>query len=52
VVKALAAQEMQNLLLSLGTEPIGNSPEEFAAQIKNDMIKWGKVVREAKVSAQ
>lgn len=52
VVKAVATQEIQHVYSGGGTEPIGGTPEEFAAQIKSDMAKWGKVVKEAKVTAQ
>jgi tripartite-type tricarboxylate transporter receptor subunit TctC len=36
-------------LVNDGPVPIGNTPEEFAAVIKSEQAKWGKVVREANV---
>jgi tripartite-type tricarboxylate transporter receptor subunit TctC len=30
-----------------GIEPVANSPEEFAAQIKTDLARWAKVVKAA-----
>jgi tripartite-type tricarboxylate transporter receptor subunit TctC len=30
-----------------GAEPIGNTPEEFAAVVRTDLAKWAKVVRAA-----
>src|SRR5256885_6830066 len=30
-----------------GIEPVGNPPEEFAGQIKNDFARWGKIVKAA-----
>jgi tripartite-type tricarboxylate transporter receptor subunit TctC len=36
----------------LGFETVGNSPEEFAAEIKSDAAKWGKVIRDAGIKAQ
>ena len=30
-----------------GIEPVGNTPEEFAAQIKTDLARWSKVVKAA-----
>jgi tripartite-type tricarboxylate transporter receptor subunit TctC len=30
-----------------GIEPVANSPEEFAAQIKADLARWAKVVKAA-----
>jgi tripartite-type tricarboxylate transporter receptor subunit TctC len=36
-------------LVSLGIEPEGNSPQELADQVKQEIVKWGKVIRIAKV---
>jgi tripartite-type tricarboxylate transporter receptor subunit TctC len=30
-----------------GFKPVANTPDEFAARIKLEMEKWGKVVRDA-----
>jgi tripartite-type tricarboxylate transporter receptor subunit TctC len=30
-----------------GIEPVANTPEEFAAEIKNDLERWGKIVKAA-----
>jgi tripartite-type tricarboxylate transporter receptor subunit TctC len=30
-----------------GIEPVGNTPEEFAAEIKRDIGRWGKIVKAA-----
>jgi tripartite-type tricarboxylate transporter receptor subunit TctC len=49
VVKALASQEVRERIESFGSETIGSTPEEFAAQIRNDIVKWGKVVRHANI---
>ena len=32
-----------------GEEAIGNSPDEFTAQMKRDLVKWAKVVKDAKI---
>ena len=39
--------DIQQRLAALGFSPVGSTPEEFAAQIKADIEKWSKVVREA-----
>ena len=36
-------------LIALGIEPEGSSPQEFAAQVKEEIAKWGRVVKIAKV---
>jgi tripartite-type tricarboxylate transporter receptor subunit TctC len=34
---------------TLGIEPVGNSSEEFAGQVRADLARWEKVVKEANV---
>jgi tripartite-type tricarboxylate transporter receptor subunit TctC len=51
IKKALATAEVRERLITIGFEPIGNSPEEFAAQIKSDIARWGKVIRDAQIKA-
>jgi tripartite-type tricarboxylate transporter receptor subunit TctC len=38
-------------LAAAGMDAMTNSPEEFSAFIKADMAKWGKVISEARISA-
>ena len=47
IVKSLHTSEMKRRLESQGLEPVGNTPEQFAAFIRTETDKWGKVVREA-----
>jgi tripartite-type tricarboxylate transporter receptor subunit TctC len=30
-----------------GAEPVGSTPEQFAARVKSEVAKWGKVMRDA-----
>lgn len=39
-------------LMEQGAEPVGNSPEQFEAFIKDEIAKWGDVVRKAKVQIE
>jgi tripartite-type tricarboxylate transporter receptor subunit TctC len=36
----------------LGIEPVGNSPEAFGAQVREDLARWEKVVRAANVRVE
>ncbi len=47
VVKILAQPDMRERLAGLGFEIVGNSPDEFAAQIRIEVAKWSKVIKEA-----
>jgi tripartite-type tricarboxylate transporter receptor subunit TctC len=37
---------------TLGIEPVGNTPDEFAAQVKADLARWEKVVKAANVRVE
>jgi tripartite-type tricarboxylate transporter receptor subunit TctC len=52
VRKALAAPELRQRFESAGADPVGNTPAEFAAQIRADIEKWGTVVRSAGIRAE
>jgi len=47
LVASLATPELRERLVAQGFEPIGSSPQEFAATIRSDVAKWGKVIRDA-----
>lgn len=52
VLKALADPEVKKKLLEQGAEPLGGTPEQFAAFIGAESAKWGKVVKQSGASAQ
>jgi tripartite-type tricarboxylate transporter receptor subunit TctC len=37
---------------TLGIEPVGNPPEAFAAQVRDDLARWEKVVKAANVRVE
>jgi tripartite-type tricarboxylate transporter receptor subunit TctC len=51
-VKALAREDVKTALLRDGLEPVGDSPQEFAALIKAEVAKWMKVVKAAGIKPQ
>jgi tripartite-type tricarboxylate transporter receptor subunit TctC len=52
IVQMVALPDVKDKLAALGFEPVGNSPEEFAAQIRRELPKWAKVVRDANIKAE
>jgi tripartite-type tricarboxylate transporter receptor subunit TctC len=36
----------------LGAQPVGNSPQEFARFVQDEITKWGKVIRSANVTPE
>ena len=52
IVRILGLPEIRERLLGLGAEPVANSPEQFAAFLKEDIARWAKVVKDAKIPLQ
>jgi tripartite-type tricarboxylate transporter receptor subunit TctC len=52
VAKAFEDPELKALWFRLGAEPGGATPEEFRDLVSRDIAKWGKVVRDAKISVE
>jgi tripartite-type tricarboxylate transporter receptor subunit TctC len=48
-VQALSNPQLRAQYASMGIEVIGNTPAQFAAQIKDDTARWGEVARAAHV---
>jgi tripartite-type tricarboxylate transporter receptor subunit TctC len=45
VLKSLQAPDMQERLAAVGASPGGGTPEEFGAYFRNEVEKFGKIVR-------
>ena len=50
--KVLARNDVRDAFAQQGTEVVGGTPEQFAAQIRADIARWGKVIREAGVKME
>ena len=50
--KALALPEVRERLAQSALVPVGNTPEQFAAVIRADIERWGKLARELKIEPQ
>lgn len=49
IVAALKEPDLRERYATLGVEPVANTPEQFAEQIKTDLARWQKVVEAAKI---
>ncbi len=47
IVRIMKRLEVKEKLVAAGTDAMATTPEEFAATIKAEMAKWGKLIREA-----
>jgi tripartite-type tricarboxylate transporter receptor subunit TctC len=60
IVETLAAETARILKLpdiskrisELGAEPVGSTPQQYGAFIQSEIVKWAKVIRDAKVELQ
>ncbi len=50
--EALKSKDVREKLLQQGAEPAGNTPEQFSAQIRDDIAKWAKVVADSGLKRQ
>ncbi len=47
IVKVLRRDDVKERFLATGVETVGSTPEEFAAKIKSEMVRLGKVIKDA-----
>jgi tripartite-type tricarboxylate transporter receptor subunit TctC len=52
IAKIVMLPDVKERLVALGFEAVASTPEEFGAQIKRELVKWEKVVREANIKAE
>jgi tripartite-type tricarboxylate transporter receptor subunit TctC len=49
IAKIVAQPDVKERLTVLGFNPVANTPEQYAARIRLEIDKWGKVVHDAKL---
>ena len=52
IVRIMAQPEVRERVSSLGYDIIANSPRELAAQIRSEVTKWSKVVKDAGITVE
>jgi len=52
VARIVASAEVHERILAQASEPVGNSPEEYAAFINAEITKWRAVIKQANVKAE
>ena len=51
-VKALATPQVRERFASLGVQPVGDTPEQFGALIREDLARWSRVIKSAGVKVE
>ena len=52
VARIVATPEIQARMLADASEPVGSSPDEYAAFIRTEIAKWREVVRQTNMKAE
>ena len=52
VIKALRNPEVRQKLVLQGVEPLGSTSAEYGTYIKDEITRWGKVVKQAGISLE
>ena len=52
VIKIVNSPELKERLKADGSDPVGNSPEQYAAFLRNEIAKWAKVIKFANVKPE
>ena len=51
-VKVLSTPDTREKLAAMGFDPVASTPEEFAEWIRTEIVRWGKVIRDANITLQ
>ena len=47
VVRILLTADLKEKFFNTGVEVVASAVEEFAAKVKSERVKWGKVIKDA-----
>lgn len=52
VARIVAMPEIQERITSQASEPVGNRPEEYAAFINAEIVKWRALIKQTNMTAE
>ena len=52
ILKALATPDVRERLMAQGLEPVGDTPQAFAAYVKQQIAQWSKVIKDAGIKVE
>jgi len=47
--EVVALPDVKSLLEKISFQPVASTPSDYAAQIRNDIAVWGKVMKDANI---
>jgi tripartite-type tricarboxylate transporter receptor subunit TctC len=47
LVRMVNAPEVRTRMSHEGADPVGSTPDQFAARVRSEIIKWSKVSKDA-----
>jgi tripartite-type tricarboxylate transporter receptor subunit TctC len=50
--QVLSSSDMKRRIAELGATPIANTPEQFRAQIRDDLAKWARIIKQSGAKAE
>jgi tripartite-type tricarboxylate transporter receptor subunit TctC len=50
--KVMSIPDTREKLATMGFDPVASTPEEFAQWIRTEIVRWGKVIRDANIALQ
>jgi tripartite-type tricarboxylate transporter receptor subunit TctC len=50
--KALGTEKVREAMAKLGVDPGGGTPEEFGITLRSEIVRWGKIVKDAGIKIQ
>ena len=52
IVNVVKRQDIHDKIVQVGIDPVGNSPEQFTQFLRDEIAKWGKVIKAANVKVE
>ena len=52
IVKSLEKPEIRKRLVDIGTDPVGSTPEQLAAQVKSEIARWTTLIQSAGIKPE
>jgi len=52
ILRIIALPDVKERFAAIGFEPIGTTPDEFAARIKTEVPRWADIIRAAKITVE